>query len=63
MEDSKENSHDGYHDAVQVNEFILVLHNLVPPSGAQLGNTVDTTGEEGDLCDEETSDEELEATC
>lgn len=63
MESCKENSRNSHHNAIEDDEFIFVLHDLVPPSGAKLGNTVDATGEDGDVCDKETGDEELEATC
>jgi len=61
MENSEAQRRDGNHDAVENDELCLVLHDLVPPSWAQLGDTVDATGEDGEVGDEETRNEELEA--
>ncbi len=61
MESCEEDSRDGYHGAIKNDEFVFILHDLVPPSGTELGDAVDTAGEDGDVCDDETSNEKLEA--
>lgn len=62
MESCEEDSRDGYHGAIKDDEFFLVLHDLVPPAGTELGDTVDAAGEDGDVCDDETGKEKLETT-
>jgi len=61
VEDRKGQRCNENHHTVQDNELGLILHNLVAPSTAHLGDTVDAAGEDCHVGDKEGAHEEAEA--
>ena len=60
MESSQAESRNGDHDAIQDDEISLVVHDRIAPSVCHLRDTEDATHENGQVSDEEATDEDLE---
>ncbi len=51
---------NAHHDAIQRDEFWLILHDRIPPAASHFRNAKDTTCEDGEEGDEERRGEKLE---
>ena len=63
VKDRQCNSSDRTHDAVEGDEFGLVLHEWIAPSSHHLCDSVDASREDGQEGDDHCAGEELEAHC
>jgi hypothetical protein len=60
MEDRQRTNSDDNHDTFQHDELGLVAHDFAPPATAQLRDTVDTSGEDGHVRNQERANEASE---
>ena len=51
VEDGQPDRGNGDHHTVQDDKLGFILHDRISPSRAQFRDSVDATGEDGDICD------------
>ena len=61
MESSQTQGSNRNHDTVQNDKVRLILHDRVAPPSGHLADTEDTTSEDGNVCEREAANEQLEA--